>query len=73
MKVTSETKERSREAAIIRRMQNRNTSFQNSSCTLCVPMFVASLRSSRGVRVRTQPRRGQATCRLVKLSRSVSS
>ena len=28
-----------REAAIIRRMQNRNTSFQNSSCTLCVPMF----------------------------------
>ena len=33
-----------REAAIIRRMQNRNTSFQNSSCTLCVPMFVESRR-----------------------------
>ena len=30
-----------REAAIIHRMQNRNTSFQNSSCTLCVPMFLA--------------------------------
>ena len=31
-----------REAAIIHRMQNRNTSFQNSSCTLCVPMFLIS-------------------------------
>ena len=29
-----------REAAIIHRMQNQNTSFQNSSCTLCVPMFL---------------------------------
>ena len=35
-----------REAAIIHRMQNRNTSFQNSSCTLCVPMFLLACKQT---------------------------